>query len=744
MNIFTKAKDLLHEIKAYWRSPAKGDYVAYKEILMLSLGWLGMRFATVFGISFGVGNAFTGMTLHMTNRDLLIMGYVCTAIGYMLAPLNAYIIDNLRSRSGKYRVYIKLAVPAGILSMFALFFPYEKLGYIPMVVSLFVIGQIQGYVQNWYSTGVSNLVYVMSPNSKERVRIMMISSLVHNFAPSLTGLFIPVLSDVFADGDLYNINTYRIIYPAFIVVGVAMSLTAYYGVKERIVQPQTRVTGVGLGEALRAVSRNKLFWIKCTDEWNNFLEGAKNCLMEWVFYYGKVGSMTMYGIINTVSYNSSMWAMLVSPYLIDRLGKKNFKVIKNILQVFIILGLAATYRKSVIFIGIFYFLDRFCETTEVIDRAIESDVRDYQQYISGERIDGAFGVIQTYVGGGIGALTNLFIPWVYKRNGFDGTDYSVLEVYDENGVYKPNNVLYPLINILLTVSVVGAAADILPWLFYDLTETKQKSVIRVIRVRSAIEDKAAGLVEDELYCEACEALTEAFEYIEKQPAHVPKAKSKEEKLLRRQLSAENEKIEIAEFVLGEINRYKSDFGKALLQLSEATVAGGLNNYYKNYEEIIALAYTLPRGENKLEKDSRRDAVSNARAIHRSGKLIEKYYPDGLEAYDAAAYEEVFRLPEDTKEQRREKHRTIKLANKARKTYGKAAKPYLTAMRNITLSAGYNNIGQFMSEFGEARTRLDEAHALRKAQSDAQQAERAAEAQRRLEQKKAEKALKGKK
>ena len=85
MNIFTKAKDLLHEKKAYWRSPAKGEYDSSKEILMLSLGWLGMRFATVFGISFGVGNAFTGMTLHMTNRDLLIMGFVCAAIGYMTA-----------------------------------------------------------------------------------------------------------------------------------------------------------------------------------------------------------------------------------------------------------------------------------------------------------------------------------------------------------------------------------------------------------------------------------------------------------------------------------------------------------------------------------------------------------------------------------------------------------------------------------------------------------------------------------
>ena len=233
-----KIKDFVREIVAYWRKPATGDSVAYREYLMLSVGWLGMRLATVFGIGFAVNNPFTAMTLHMTHRDLLIFGYICTAIGYALAPLNAYIIDNLRSRAGKYRVFVKLAIPSGILSLFALFFPYEKMGYIPMVISLFLIGQIQGYVQGWYSTGVSNLVFVISPNSKERVRIMTVTSLVHNFAPSLTGLLIPVLSDVFADGDLYNIRTYRMIYPVFIVVGVAMSLTAYYGVQERIIEPR--------------------------------------------------------------------------------------------------------------------------------------------------------------------------------------------------------------------------------------------------------------------------------------------------------------------------------------------------------------------------------------------------------------------------------------------------------------------------------------------------------------------------
>ena len=123
-----RAGGFLRDIIAYWRVPAEGDSVAYKEYLMLSLGWLGMRLATVFGIGFSVNNPFTAMTLHMTHRDLLIFGYICTAIGYALAPLNAYIIDNLRSKAGKYRVFVKLAVPSGLLSLFALFFPYEKMG----------------------------------------------------------------------------------------------------------------------------------------------------------------------------------------------------------------------------------------------------------------------------------------------------------------------------------------------------------------------------------------------------------------------------------------------------------------------------------------------------------------------------------------------------------------------------------------------------------------------------------------
>ena len=726
-----KIKGFINEIIAYWRVPAAGDSVAYKEYLMLSVGWLGMRLATVFGIAFAVNNPFTAMTLHMTHRDLLIFGYICTAIGYAIAPLNAYIIDNLRSRDGKYRVFVKLAVPSGILSLFALFFPYEKMGYIPMVISLFLIGQIQGYVQGWYSTGVSNLVYVISPTSQERVRIMTVSSLIHNFAPTLTGLLIPVLSDVLADGDLYNIKTYRMIYPVFIVIGVIMSMTAYYGVSERIVVPKSRVTKVGLIDALKAVSKNKLFWIKCSDNWNNFMEDSKNVLMQWLFYYGKVGSMTTYGIMDTLSYNSSMWAMIFSPWLIDKLGKKGFKLTKNILQIFITLGLALTYKKSLAFIFFFYFLNRFWETSEVIDRAMESDIRDYQQYISGERIDGSFGVVDTYVGGAISAVTNLFVPWVYKRNGFDGTDYNVLNVYNENGTYNSGNVLYTLLDKLLVISLVGAVIDVLPWFLYDLTETDQKAVVRVVRLRSAVEDKKAGLLEDDVYCEACEALQSMNEYRDKEKlAKIKEDSSLDKKGIKarnKEIKRYNEEIDIAEFMKRELNRYGTSFGTEFIKLCRLMAESEAGDIETDFEKI---AVSLPQGECKEERTLRSDAIGMARAVKRSAKELEKHPESATEEISADDYEELFDLPEDTKEQRAEKRRLIKDANRKRNRYGKVMKPYIWAQRHVLLAGTYEDIDAFTADYNQSKQRLDEKHLAEKKAAEEAAAKRKMEAQAR--------------
>lgn len=746
MVLIDKAKAIVGDVRAYWKVPASGDFVAYREYVMLSIGWLGMRFATSFGVAFAVNNPFTAMTLHMTHKDLLILGYICTAIGYVLAPLNAWIIDNLRSRDGKYRVYVKLAVPAGILSLFALFFPYEKMGYLPMVISLFLIGQIQGYVQNWYSVGVSNLVYVISPNSQERVKIMTVSSLVHNFAPSVTGLLIPILSDVFAGGDLYNIRTYRIVYPAFIVIGVAMSMTAYFGVKERIVTPRSRITGIGLIDAIRSVAKNKLYWIKSADNWNNFMEDSKNVLMQWLFYYGKVGSMTTYGIMDTLSYNSSMWAMLFAPWMINTFGKKGFKLVKNISQIFITLGLTLTYKRkhNLVFIFIFYFLNRFFETTEVVDRSIESDIRDYQQYISGERIDGTFGVVDTFVGGAVGAVTNLFVPWVYKRNGFDGTDYSVLNVYNDDGSYNEGNVLYSLLDKLMIISLVGAIIDVLPWFLYDLSDADQKAIIRVIRLRSSAEDINAGVRDDEVYCEACEGIFEMRKYLGKEKQIKIKTTDKQERkqnrLLNRDIKKVNEEIEIADFLDKEISKYNTAFGIEFRRLCHSITECGKSGFFSASVDFEAMALALPQGADKEEKTLRADAIRMMRSIKKSGRAVNKYYPAGLKEFSNAEYEALYELPEADKEQRRNKNSAIRAAEKERKRYARVMKPYLWAERNSVLADCYDDIDSFVADYQSVKASLEQKKADEKAAAEKAQADRKAEAARRLEEKNAKKKL----
>ena len=741
MTLLNKGVQLVKDVRAYWFHPAPGDHVAYKEYFMLSLGWLGMRLATSFGFGFGVNDAFTATTLHMTHRDLIILGYICTAIGYATAPLNAYIVDHLRSRDGKYRVYVRLAIPSAILSLFALFFPYEKVGYLKMVISLFLIGQIEGYVKGWYSTGVSNLVYVMSPNSQERVRIMMVTSLVHNFAPSLTGIIMPVMADLFADGNLYNINTYRMIYPVFIIVGCAMSMAAYFGVRERIIQPASEVADMRFLDALRAVTSNRYFWIKCTDAWNDFMESCKNILLQWVFHYGKVGSMTMYGIIDTVTYNSSMWAMLMSPTLIRVLGKRKFKIVKNTSQVFITLGLLLTYKKSIFLIAVFFFLNRFWDTTEVVDRAIESDIRDYQQYLSGERIDGAFGLVEHYVGGAVGAVTNLFIPWVYRRNGFDGTDYSVLMVYDDKGNYNENNVLYSLLDVLMKVSLVGAVIDIIPWFFYDLTEAGQKGVIRVIRLRSAAEDMAAGLSDDSLYCEACEGLLAAREYAGLPEQEITRAKTKEDKQANKEKKRINEEIEIAAFVNTELNRYETEFGSAVLALSQKIVAAGENGYYLLADELLPLAKALPKGKTSAEKTQRRDFIGLIKTLPRISTIVRKQYPDGIKVFDPRVLEEAYKLPADTAQQKRSRRAAIRVAKGERNAYARVTKPYLAAKRNCVLDACYRNIDAFLDGYEAAAARVKEQQLQALALEASRKEQRAAEAQRRLEAKQVKKKIK---
>ncbi len=731
--LINKVKSFIQELMLYWNNPRPGEYVCYREIIMLSIGWLAQYFVVQFTIGFGVGDAFTGQTLGMQHSESLVISYICQFIGYIQAPVNAWLTDNLRSKHGKYRVYMKLAVPLMVLNLVCLWFPYEQLrdgvSRYAMIGVLFAFAQIQGYVRSWLITGVTNMVHVMTPNTQERAKIMAITSVIYSFAPTILNVYMPLMVDLLPiNANKFTMTYYRGTFTP-LAIFAPLILVAFYGTKERLVIPKSRMENMSFMNSLRSVTQNRIFWIKCFDAWNDFLEGAKGNVWDMLVYRAHVMKSTTYGILNTLCHNAQLWAMIFAPKMIEKFGKKNIKVFKNIAQVFLIAGIGLTYKSrfAIVFLFIINYINRFLDCAEVIDKAIESDMRDTQQYLVGERIDGSFGLVSTYANGAVSMATNLFLPWVYKKCGYDGSDYSVLDVYLDynpdlpNSQQKknPNCVLYSMLDVLITISVLGAALDVVPWLFYDVTETGQKSMIRVIRLRTLVEDNKSGKADKENYLEGCEAVLSARKYKDAEKQSAPKDEMKqarlmpknnaEEKHLRKEairsirrrineIDKINEEIEISKFVNFEIDRFNTDFGRKQLELANLIVNTGAANFYEIYEEAIKLASSLPISTNKEEKRWRKQEIRNAKALKKSARLAYRYYTNGEVFFDRQCIDDAYNMPDETSEQQKIRRKAMKKANKEMNRYTKVAMPYLAALRTIRLAEGYANLDEILSDY----------------------------------------------
>lgn len=771
-NIISKARKLIEEIVLYWNHPRPGEYVSYKEIVMLSIGWLAQYFVVQFSIGFSVGTEFAGATLGMDNTELVVMNYVTQIIGYIQAPVNAWLTDNLNSKHGKYRVYIRLAIPLMFLNLIGLWFPYEEVrdgsSRYAMIAALFIIGQIQGYVRSWIITGVTNMVHVMTPNTQERAKIMSITSVIYSNAPTFMNLYLPIMVDVLPiDGNKFTMTYYRGVHTP-LALFAPLILTAFYGTQERLVLPKSRITNMSFSNSLRSVMSNRIFWIKCFDAWNNFLEEAKGKVWEMLVYRAHITSSSTYAVMNTLCYNSQLWSMIFSPWFIRKFGKRNIKVFKNIAQIGLITAMRFTYKSKFasVFMFIISYIDRFIDCGQVIDKAIESDMRDTQHYLVGERIDGSFELVSKYANGAVSMLTGLFLPWVYGKCGFDGKDYSVLDVYVDYNPDLPlsqqkknaDSVLYSMLDVLITISIFGAALDVIPWFFYDVSETGQKSMVRVIRLRTLIEDHNSGKEDLENYIEGCEAVFNARKYENAEKIVPPKAelkevkripaKTAEEKAIRAErikelkkhisdAAIQNEEIEISKFVMFEINRFSTDFGKRQLELDKLIVSAGSEHFYDVYKEAAELAYTLPPARNKEERIWRKQEIRNADALRKSAKLAHKHYPDGRVFFDPQIIEDAYNLPDDTREEQKIRRKAMKKANKEQNLYAKIAAPYLSALRTVQLSEGYENLSEILSGYDDAVSQVE----LKRAESDAEAKQLMEEQRLDVERKKAQRKLK---
>lgn len=792
-NLKEKVSTTWNNVVLHWKTPALGKYVSYKEIIAYGIGGMGVQFVMFFCslIALSATSFLVGNTIGIKPMHLQYMAVASTIIGFGITIGRSYIIDSARFKSGKFRPWLAITgIPTVIIAVVFVWLPYETMSYMQKVIAVFLCYNLLQCFYPFFQQAYTDLANVISPNSHERTDIVSVSSIIYSMAPSLTGLFVPMLSTL--TGGLNSITTYRIIHPLVAVVGLLLSYVAYAGTRERIIVAESHVTQFKFSDAFRAVAKNKYFWITSLAGWLGFLEGAVGVIIGWTFIYAYPDRMGLYGVATTLIGNAALWAMLICPIAIRVLGKRNLLIWCNVTNV-VLIGLLYPLYNNLVALIILYYLNGFVNSFAIVyNPGINADMRDYQQYFTGERIDGMFGAVGI-IGSFIGMFTGMVLPTIYQMLGLED-NYDVLEVAS----FRED-----MFDVLIIAAVIGAALNFVPYLFYDLTETKQRGIVKVLKIRAMFEDYGNGILRDESIVEAIDIIDEAnllykdrtlmttkddIKKAERLPARTPeekefkkneikrlkaaykefntqnrgikkdrinqakampkstdaekaarKAAIKAAKKENRELNKLNADISVCDFIIDEMNKYDTLRIKKQVERSIALDRAGYAGIFNYSKEDMAEAKALPKSTHE-EREIRSDAITRARALKNARKAMIKFYgsPENIVEPSDDAFKAAEALPDDTFAHQLEKKRTVKKLVNEKSKYIRSVKPLLDARRQLTEKENYAHLDDIRARYADAKANTDAEYEARRVEIERLEEARKADLERRKQERLAKK------
>lgn len=744
-------------LKNHWKTPPKGRYMSYKEIVSLSVGGIGVKFVQycVNNMILSIGNSLIGNTIGIEPRPMYVIYLLGILSSFPLTALRARMVDNTKSMKGKYRPYIlTMGIPTALLGIGFIWAPYEKMNLLwkCAVVLFFNIGF--QFFFNFFNDINDSIVNVLSSNSVERSDVNSVKAVIENLSPSIANIFLPIVAKMITgENTLYDLRVYRVLYPPMLVAGFLISLFIYFNTEEKIVQAKTHVIQMKFSDAFRAIARNKYFWIISLAGWLGFLEGSFNNIIGWLYNYQAAATPGQYAVITAIAGNAAFWPNLVAPFLIRRYGKKKILVYTNIMNIgFIALMLPVvkmTGSPVIIWALLFItFVNTFISSLgHLMNPSLQADIRDYQQYITGERIDGMFAAVGL-IGNVITLATSSVLPTIYEKAGLNETVALSLG-YDGSNVY---DVLYnkeyfiSICSVLIIASVIGAAMNVIPFFFYDLTETKQRAMVAVLKIRALFEDYGNHVLTDRLLVETVDIIREAETFYGKEirpltKEDIKKAKKTKDKDLIKAAKAayyaqkeENEKIETAGFVMRELHRFETAEGIREIADAKRMVDAGLDGFLKLQTVTKAQAKSMPKTTQE-EKDRRRNVLIMISEIKTAKKAVRKYFPEGIKPFDASVFELLFKAEDENelalhnalrkmKQAKEEKDkaavqtqkaavqqlqiqkadikRDIKAATEKNAIYYRAVKPYLNAEKLLKQQENYQHYEEIAALYQKAK------------------------------------------
>lgn len=468
-----KIRGFIADIFSHWKTPGEGKYIPYKEFAAYSVGGIGVNtINSLFGyVALSANCLLIGSAYGIKPSHLAWLSIIMGIINLVKAPFISMMIDNTNSKYGKFRPYLLYTgVPTAVLLCLMAFIPndinyWTKLSLIGVTYACLMI------FQALYAQAFTSLAQVLTPNGEERTSLLSVSMFIYSLGPSIVNMLLPILAGL--TGGMTDFKTYRIFFPAFSIVGIALSIITFKGTEEKIVVSKDYVAKVKFSEGIRQVAKNKYFWLINTHSILSALKYGIGSILGWYCIY-QIKSDAMLGIMNTVIGTASVPLMLLAPLLAKKLGKRNVLIWTNLIRAAFCVVMLFTMNNTIVFFVCLYLATLTLGGDSVITTSMTAEIFDYQQWKTGVRLEGFI----TQLGGMLttlaGMFTGLIIPYFYEHYGLE-KDYTVL--YDAA-------VRTPIFNVLIITTIISCVICVIPMFFYDLKEKDHQKIIEELKVRA--------------------------------------------------------------------------------------------------------------------------------------------------------------------------------------------------------------------------------------------------------------------
>lgn len=508
-NLGAKINDSVSKLKTYWHTPPQGYYVNYKEFLNLALGAGSISFSSVLisWTTIAINIPMMISYFKVSSGFIFVAGMAASALGLVRAPILSMMIDNSKSSRNKFKRFLPSSAILTVLCFCAVPFIPQSLTEnilfsfsIPSIpifaveaskidvsfgaLLMFILIQVGTFFSTILNQCLVGIEQTISPVAQERANIGAFKGLVSNIPSSIVNVILPLGAGLLfasSDNPMNNIEIYRWSFPICGLGCIIFVFFAYFGTEERTIVHKEYVAQVKFLDGTKQLLTNKYFWIITL--YNVFIGVRGNINMYlWICNYaigGQNGSFAL-SVCNILLNNALVPGMLIGPFLIKKLGKRNVMLISTIgFMVMSFMQLFTLKQPYLILVAIFF--QNIFNGLSYISTIMIPDVLDYQQWKTGKRLEGFWQNFSAFVTTIFGFFTSALMPLFMS---FGGVGFG--DNIDE--ALKDKTIMMDTFQSVTWLGIIFAVLSVIPIFFYDLSEKKHANYIRALRIRVAVKN----------------------------------------------------------------------------------------------------------------------------------------------------------------------------------------------------------------------------------------------------------------